>query len=94
MRFCWWSLFALALAACYMDSSSNVSAVQQLPAPWQVGLEDYHAKLAYSGKAYADDAWSMDEHAQILLQYMRPGAKKFLKDVRIEKRSAKAITHQ
>ena len=90
----WWSFVALALAASCMDSSTDVSAVQQLPVLWQEGLEKHHAQLPCRGRALADDAWSVEDHAQILLQYMRPGAKRFLKDVRIVNRSADAIKWQ
>ena len=77
MQYYWWSFVALALAASCMDSPTDVSAVQQLPLLWQEGLNKHHAQLPFHGRALADDAWSVEEHAQILLQYMRPGAKIF-----------------
>ena len=76
-----------------MDANADISAVQQLPTPWQDALKEYHAKPKI-GRAAGDDAWSIEEHAQVLLQFKSPGANVFLKDVSIGKRTAKAIKRQ
>ena len=58
-----------------MHADIDISAVQQLPVAWADGLRRQHANPSDRGRAVAADAWSIEEHAQLLLQYKRPGVK-------------------
>ena len=65
MRFGLLPLLAVALATSRMHADTDIAAVQQLPVAWQDALSEHHAKPNF-GRAAGDDAWSIEEHAELL----------------------------
>ena len=94
MRFGLLPLLALTLTALEMHADIDITAMERLPVAWADGLRQQHANPSDRGRAVAADAWSPEEHAQVLLQLMRPGPTVLLKDIRIANRTAGAIKKQ